>query len=72
MAQANRYEVGDDEECARILVQDMQDRFRLLSPEQEDQQMMESVFDLEPDTDAAQRRCSGLVLKAMGFIENGL
>jgi hypothetical protein len=72
MADARRYESGDEEDCSRVLVQDMQDRFPLLDPLLEDRVMMQSIFDLEPDIDAARRRCSGLVLKAMGFIENGL
>ncbi|KAL3905073.1 MAG: hypothetical protein SGILL_009825, partial [Bacillariaceae sp.] len=72
MADARRYEDGEEEDCSRILVQDMADRFALLDPLVEDRVMMQNVFDLEPDIDAARRRCCGLVLRAMGFIENGL
>ncbi|KAL3917132.1 MAG: hypothetical protein SGARI_007790, partial [Bacillariaceae sp.] len=72
MADARRYEDGDEEDCSRVLVQDMMDRFALLDPLVEDRVMMQNIFDLEPDIDAARRRCSGLVLKAAGFIENGL
>jgi hypothetical protein len=72
MADAKRYEIGNEEDSSRILVQDMQAKFRSLNPEENDLVLMQDVFDLEPDFDATRRRCSGLVLKAMGFIENGL
>jgi hypothetical protein len=72
LAGARRYERGDEDECSINLIQDMQDRFRLLNPQDEDLEMMENFFALEPDIDAIRRCCSGLVLKAMGFIENGL
>ena len=73
MAEANRYEQGSIEDCNKRLTQDMQARFRLLSPNPEDLQNMETIVDeIENDSDSACRKCSGLVLKAMGFIENGL
>jgi hypothetical protein len=72
MADANRYEVGSDDDCSRRLVQDMQDRFALLEPSDEEMKGMESLWDVtEPDVDKARRTCCGLVLNAMGFIENG-
>jgi hypothetical protein len=73
MAEAKRYEMGTEEENSRLLVEDMQKRYRLLVPLHTDLVMMQSVFDTEDeDVDAALRRSSGLVLKSMGFIENGL
>lgn len=73
MADAVRYEVGSDEESSRLLVQDMQDRFALLEPADEESKAMTSLWDdTEPDVDKARRRCCGLVLNAMGFVENGL
>jgi hypothetical protein len=72
MVDAQRYEVGDEEQCSRFLVQDMQDRFQLLNPQTEDLVIMQNIFNLEPDVDAARRQSSGLVLKAMKFVENGL
>ncbi|KAG7365080.1 hypothetical protein IV203_038283 [Nitzschia inconspicua] len=72
MVDARRYEVGDEVECSRLLVQDMKDRFEMLNPTADDLAMMRDIFDSEPDMDSARRRCSGLVLKAMGFIQNGL
>ena len=72
MADATRYEDGPEDECSRLLVQDMLDRYQLLDPSEEDRKVMMSLFeDLEPDMDAARRRASSLVLKSMGFIENG-
>lgn len=73
MADAKRYELGSEDECARCLVQDMQARFVSLNPNQDQLAAMDSLWDeVEPDADAAQRRCSALVLEAMRFIENGL
>ena len=75
MAAAERYEIGNQDECSLKFIQDMQDRFQLLKPNPEDQSAMDNLFDNEDgteDIDASRRRCSGLVLKAMGFIENGL
>lgn len=72
MADAERYEVGSFEECSRRLVKDMQDRFALLEPSDDEMKGMTSLWDdTEPDVDKAQRRCCGLVLQAMGFVENG-
>lgn len=68
MAQAERYEVGD--ECNGLLVQDMQERYHSLDPTDADKEAM-MTLDLE-NVDGARRRCSGLVLKSMGFIENGI
>lgn len=73
MAEASRYEIGSEDDCSRFLIEDMQNRFHKLNPDSDDFALMESLFDdLEPDTDAARRRCSALVLKAMGFVANGL
>lgn len=70
MAAAKRYEEGSEEECARRLTQDMQARFHLLGPTEEQVAEMQTLEDSDADT--AQRRCSGLVLEAMGFIDNGI
>lgn len=72
MADAHRYDYGDEDECSRRLVQDMLDRFELLKPDGEDLNLMRAIYDPEPDIDAIRRRCSGLVLKSMGFIDDGL
>jgi hypothetical protein len=72
MAEADRYEVGSDEECSRRLVEDMQGRFALLEPSDEAMKGMTRLWDdAEHDADKAQRRCCGFVLQAMGFVENG-
>lgn len=70
MANANRYEVGND--CDKLLVQDMQERYHLLDPIDTDKEAMMSVLEDTGNIDAARRKCSGLVLKSMGFVENGL
>ena len=70
MAKAKRYEVGS--ECDKLLVQDMKERYHLLNPTDTDKDAMMSILDGAEDIDATKRRCSGLVLKSMGFIDSGL
>lgn len=74
MAAAQRYEEGEDDECSRFLVQDMEERFSLLKPTNEELELMATcITELETNNiDFARRRCAGLVLKAMGFIQDGL
>jgi len=71
MAKAERYEIGDEEECSRLFVQDMQKRFMWLNAEVDDKIAMSTLWYETSDYDVGRRRCSGLVLKAMGFIEDG-
>lgn len=71
MAQAKRYEEGSVEECARNLAQDMQAKFALLKPTKEQGTAMDRLNEDLQDPVAARNRCSGLVLQAMGFVENG-
>lgn len=71
MAQAQRYEVGaSEEECSSRLIQDMQERYALLRPTDDDAQAMQNLLE-DDDIDGALRRCSGLVLRAMGWVEKG-
>ena len=74
MAQARRYEEGDELECSKFLVQDMIDRFESLRPSQDDADRMKTVTqELEANNVALARElCAGLVLNAMGFVEVGL
>lgn len=73
MAAAQRYEGGSDEENSLLLVQDMQKRFFFLDPAVEDRiDMNLLLYEGEGDWDWIRRRCSGLVLRAMDFEENGL
>ena len=75
MAEAQRYEDGSDDECALRFVQDMQDRFDLLADNTSlELREMRALLDGDAaeDMDYVQRRCSGLVLKCMGFVEKGL
>lgn len=75
MARADRYEPSDDPSKSRALVEDMRRRYNLLGPDGGDAAEMEAI-DLDGDDglglDAARRRCAGLVLRAMGFVQNGL
>ena len=73
MAQAKRYESDDEKEDATRLVADMVSRYQLLSPTKEQQEDMRTISTLlETDYDAARRKCSGLVLWATRFVDNGL
>eukprot|EP00980_Cylindrotheca_fusiformis_P025750 scaffold14558_cov137-Cylindrotheca_fusiformis.AAC.15 len=71
MAAADRYETGSEEQRAKNFIQDLQARYHLLKPNPNDQSLMDQQLD-EADLEAARRRCSGLVLRAMGFVEKGL
>ena len=74
MANAKRYE-ENVEDGKTLLFRDMQERFHLLDPNNEDEIMMKQLLDNSDnndiDIDTTLRCCSGLVLKAMGFIQNG-
>lgn len=73
MAEAIRYESENEDENSIRLVEDMMGRFASLSPSADQTQALNTVHELlGKDTDAARRKCSGLVLQAMGFVENGL
>lgn len=72
MVEAIRYEEGSEEECSMRLVQDMQARYDLLRPTLDQCAAMQRLMeDCASDVYLARRRCSGLVLEAMRFIENG-
>ena len=73
MADATRYESdNEDENCVRF-VQDMVARFPSLSPSDDQTKAMDTCIELlGADNDVARRKCSGLVLQAMGFVERGL
>ena len=71
MAEAKRYEDGSAEDCAKLFVHDMQERYHLVAKDnEEDLQRMESLIQ-ESDIFVARQRCSGLVLQAIGFVETG-
>ena len=75
MAQAERYEPSGgrkEEECSRIFISDMQDRFHTVSRTEEDLNTMKSIDPHSTDVDASRRKCAGLVLRAMGFVSKGL
>jgi len=78
MADARRYEEEITDKSSPspklLLLRDMRKRFNLLDPTDDDRIAMESLKDddNEGDVDKALRSCSGLVLKAMGFVSNGM
>lgn len=78
MADARRYETDGTEERRMVnFTNDMKLRYRLLNPTKEDMKTMESIDVSNGDLtvaelDVARRKCTGLVLKSMGFIDNGL
>eukprot|EP00978_Attheya_sp_CCMP212_P000336 scaffold684_cov38-Attheya_sp.AAC.1 len=71
MAAADRYENGDEIECSRLLVEDMKERFHLIAKSEDDIAKM-NALDTSADIDPVKRKCAGLVLQCMGFIEKGL
>ena len=63
----------DDKDNSLLLVQDMQKRYFFLTPEVDDKIRMNLLlYDGEEDWDWIRRRCSGLVLRALDFEDNGL
>ena len=68
MAKAKRYEIGND--CDVLFVEDIKERYHLLKPNDADMDTMMTID--TNDVDVARRKCSGLVLKSMGFIDGGL
>jgi hypothetical protein len=84
MAQAERYEVAgvvddgtttQDDECTLRFIADMKDRFPLLNPTDLAAKTMANLLLLldkkDTNLDCVRRKCSGLVLQAMNFVENG-
>mmetsp|Transcript_7719 Transcript_7719/g.19133 ORF Transcript_7719/g.19133 Transcript_7719/m.19133 type:complete len:216 (+) Transcript_7719:144-791(+) len=72
MADARRYEGEDETTNCFFLFKDMKERYHLLDPSPEDMKEMQKAEKIcETDADAAVRCCSGLVLKSMGFVNNG-
>ena len=73
MAAAKRYEDGPDDECLQRLVEDMATpaRFRLLGASEEEVTEMEDCISANTPEEGF-RKCSGMVLRAMGFVERGV
>jgi len=73
MASADRYEPSSNPDRSRALIGDMKSRFRFLGPSEAESAEMDGVDpEGDGDLDAARRKCAGLVLRAMGFVRNGL
>ena len=71
MAEAKRYETDGTEDERNIrFIKDMKDRFHLLGPSEQAAKTMACILD-EDDLDCARRRCCGLVLEAIKFVDNG-
>ena len=82
LVMADRYENGTELQWSKLWVSDLASRFHLLQPSAEHASTMESLLqessmctvDEHGDNSVvyrARRRCSGLVLLEMGFINNG-
>ena len=79
LVMADRYENGSDMEWSKRWISDLAARFHLLKPSADHVSTMESLLresmltknDESAAVYRARRRCSGLVLLEMGFIENG-
>jgi len=73
MAKGKRYEEGTNDEIrSRLFVQDMQKRYMWLNPDMDDKIAMTMLWYETEDYDVARRRCSGLILKSMEFIDDGM
>ena len=71
MADAKRYETGDDAVNARRFSDDMLSRTHLISSE-ESLEKLKGIRDLcGSDYDLLRRKCSAYVLSEMGFIQKG-
>ena len=82
LVMADRYENGSELEWSQLWIRDLASRFHLLQPLADDAATMESLshessmstgddFDNKSVIYRARRKCSGLVLHEMGFIESG-
>jgi hypothetical protein len=72
MAEATQYEVGDPTTCQRRLLTDMQSRFPTLKPTDAEVDQMMSLSLEDQDVGRSLLVCSGLVLRTMGFVEQGI
>jgi hypothetical protein len=84
MAQAKRYESDNEDMNAKLFVQDMSERFQLIAHNDFDdgassidgeksmKLMTQIIKNDVDDADAIRRKCTGLVLLNMGFIEFGM
>ncbi len=69
-----KYESDDEDQNARLFVNDMKERFHLIADG--DQAVVQEMEQLESacagDVDLLRRKCTALVLSQMDFIQNGL
>ena len=75
LADAQRYEGSDDDEtCSKLLVSDMMSRLPLIQSSLSSLPTLEDLIQEcgEGNVDGLRRKCAGLVLREMGFIDKGL
>jgi hypothetical protein len=76
---ANRYENGDELQWSKLWIKDLASRFHLLQPSAQHASTMAMLVQESIDNEhvessivyRSRRRCSGLVLLEMGFIDSG-
>jgi hypothetical protein len=82
LVMADRYENGPEPQWSKLWIRDLASRFHLLKPSADNASIMENLLhesSLSNEDEygnnfvvyRARRRCSGLVLLEMGFINNG-
>ena len=78
MAKAQRYESNDDESNSKLFVKDMVDRFHLIAGNEigdeamDQDKIKEIVNECANDYDMMRRKCAGLVLRKMAFVDLGM
>mmetsp|Transcript_8204 Transcript_8204/g.10430 ORF Transcript_8204/g.10430 Transcript_8204/m.10430 type:complete len:239 (+) Transcript_8204:35-751(+) len=74
MAQAKKYESDDEQSNSKLFIDDMVNRFNLIAFDNDDaiEEMMQIQENFTNDYDLMRRKCVGLVLREMKFIESGL
>ena len=86
MAEARRYELGNEVKSALNFIEDVRDRFSKIARNEKEMETMESIangvlqlIDKDEITEEekdhvflTRRMCAGMVLDAMNFVENGL
>lgn len=72
MAAAQRYETEDEWANSILLIKDMKERFHLIASDSSLKEMQDLDYENSSDIDGMRRKCAGLVLSEMNFIENGL
>lgn len=78
MAKGQRYESNDEESNSKLFVKDMVDRFHLIAGNEigdqaiDQDKMKQIVNECANDYDMLRRKCTGLVLQKMAFVDLGM